>query len=155
MLPGSASASSRAAMLTPSPKTSPLSTMISPRLTPIRRGDAPLGRQRLVLLCDRLAQTRGAARRLDDALELAKRQIAGLLEEIAAVFTDQRLNDLGQNGAQIGDPVDLVAGQQPTIAGDQDCRQPAPNPRSRHIRHDDCAPIERRGEYMMPMIACL
>jgi hypothetical protein len=36
MPPGSASASSRAATLTPSPKTSPSSTMMSPRLIPTR-----------------------------------------------------------------------------------------------------------------------
>jgi hypothetical protein len=34
--PGSASASRRAAILTPSPKMSPSSTMTSPRLTPMR-----------------------------------------------------------------------------------------------------------------------
>ena len=89
---------------------------------------------------NRIAQRCGAAGRLDDTLELAKRQIAGLLEQIAAVFTDGRLDNLGQDGAQIRDPVGLVARQQPAIAGHQDGRQPAPDPRFRPFRHDDCAP---------------
>jgi hypothetical protein len=102
-----------------------------------------------------IASRSGAARCLDDAPELAKRQIAGLLEQVTAVFADQRPDDLGQNGMQLGDPVGLVARQQPAIAGHQNSRQPTPDPRSRHIRHDDCAPIARRGEYRAPMIFCL
>ena len=119
------------------------------------QGDAPLGRQGLVLLDDRIAQGRRAARCLDDALELAERQIAGLLEQVAAIFADQRLDDFGQHAAQLGDPVGLVAGQQPSVAGDQNGRQPPPDPCSRHIRHGDCAPIARRGNYMTSMILCL
>jgi hypothetical protein len=124
-------------------------------IDPDPQGDAPLGRQRLVCLNNRVAQRRGTARCLDDALEFAERQIAGLLEQVAVVSADQRLDDLGQNGAQLGDPVGLVAGQQPAIAGHQNGRQPTPDPRSRHIRHDNCAPTARGGDYRTPMIRCL
>ena len=61
MLPGSASASSRAAILTPSPKISPPSAITSPRLMPIRMAmRCSLGK---FWLCRTIASRRAAAER--------------------------------------------------------------------------------------------
>jgi hypothetical protein len=84
--------------------------------------DALLGHQRRVFLRHRVAQAGGASRRLDDTVEFDQCQIAYVLEDISAVFAGQRHDDLGQNRFQLGDPVNLVARQQPAVAGHEDCR---------------------------------
>ena len=130
MLPGSASASSRAAILTPSPKMSPPSAMMSPRLIPMRMAMRCSFAKPRFFSRHRLAQGGGAARRLDDAVELDQREIAGLLEDLSAEFGAQRLDDFGQNRPQPGEALGLVPGKQPAVAGDEDCRKPAPDARS-------------------------
>ncbi len=83
MPPGSARPSSRAAILTPSPKMSPSSTMMSPRWMPMRNsmrlsgwhGGVPLGHRRLDL--------GRAAQRVDDAGELDQQAVAGGLDDAA------------------------------------------------------------------------
>src|SRR5205807_6608855 len=53
-------------------------------IDPDSYGDALFIRQRLVRLCDRIAQRSGAARGLDAAVELGEHQLDGLLEDISA-----------------------------------------------------------------------
>ena len=75
----------------------------------------------------RIAQGGGATRRLDDAVELDQHQFAGVLEDVAAEFGDQRLDDFGQKRRQPGKAFRFVAGKQPAVAGDQNRRESAPD----------------------------
>ena len=92
--PGSASASRRAATLTPSPKMSSSSTMTSPRLMPMRnlmrRSSGSIG-----LAVDHPAlHLGGAAHRVDDAGEFRQHAVAGVLDDAAPVLLDLRIDQL-------------------------------------------------------------
>jgi hypothetical protein len=50
-------------------------------------------------------------------VEIDKHQFGGLLENISAELANPRLDDLGQNRPQPGETIDLVAGEQPVVAG--------------------------------------
>jgi len=84
--------SSRAAILTPSPRISSLSTTTSPRLNPNPEFDPPfldkggLARGSRPLHCDRTAY------RVDDAGELDEYAVAGGLKDTAAVFGNCRID---------------------------------------------------------------
>ena len=106
--------------------------------------DALFIRQRLVRLRDRIAQRGGAARGLDDVVEIDEHQFGGLLEDISAEFGDLRFDDLGQKGSQLGEVLLLVAGEQPAVAGHQDGRRSAPDAPSRCLHHNSRAPLSRR-----------
>ena len=77
---------SRAATLTPSPKMSPPSTMMSPTLMPMRKSMRPLVGH--VRRCARPSPLHldGAAHRIDDAGELDQHAVAGGLDDAAAVL---------------------------------------------------------------------
>jgi hypothetical protein len=93
--------------------------------------DPLLGRHNLVLVRGGIAQERGVAGGLDDAVELDERPFAGPIDHLSAEFGDPRLDDLGHKRSQPGEPVRLVAGKQGGVAGDQDRRKSASDARSR------------------------
>ncbi len=78
--------------------------------------------QRLVCLCDCIAQGGRTARRLDDIVEIRENYFGGLLEDVSAEFADLRFDDPGQERPQLGKVLFLVAGEQAGIAGHQNCR---------------------------------
>src|SRR3984957_6981298 len=100
ILPGSARASRRAAMLTPSPKMSPSSMMMSPILMPTRKLDAPFCRCRgvagdhLPLHLDRTAH------RVDDAGELDKKAVAGGFDNATPMLGDFAIDEFTTNRTQ-------------------------------------------------------
>jgi len=117
-----------------------------PEIDPDPHGDAPLVRQRLVSFRDRVTQRRGAARSVNDTMEIGEHQFGGLLENIPAEFGDLRLDDLSQNHPQPGEAVGLLARQQPAVAGYQDCRRSTLDALSRLFGHDRWPPIARCGK---------
>ena len=94
--PGSASPSSRAATLTPSPKMSASSEMMSPRLIPIRnsmRRSAGFGRCALHFALD----VDGATNRVDDAGELDQEAVAGGFDDAATVCVNLGVGNFAPN----------------------------------------------------------
>src|SRR6267378_4155471 len=87
-VPGWASASSRAAMLMPSPKMSSPSTMTSPRLTPIRSSRRRSGATGSLIARDAL-HLDGAAQRVDDAREIRQQTVAGRAHDPPAMRRNQ------------------------------------------------------------------
>ena len=91
MPPGSASASSRAATLTPSPKMSSPSAMTSPTLTPMRnlmrRSPVASG----FAVDHPTLHLGGTAHRIDDARKLHEQAAAGGFDDAAAVLLDLRV----------------------------------------------------------------
>ena len=81
MPPGSASCSSRAAMLTPSPCRSVPSTITSPRLTPMRTSMRWSSGRPCVPLRHAALDVDGAFDRVDDARELGEKPVAHQLED--------------------------------------------------------------------------
>jgi hypothetical protein len=90
--PGSASASSRAATLTPSPKMSSPSTITSPRLMPMRSliccASIASGSRSIIPRCT------SAAQRIDDAGEFCQQAVAGGLDDAAMMLGDLRVDQL-------------------------------------------------------------
>src|SRR6516164_3008082 len=126
--PGSASASSLAAMLTPSPKMSPSSMMMSPTLMPIRKFDAALCRCRGVAGDHLPLQLDRTAHRIDDAGELDKQAVAGRLDDATPMLGDLGVAEFAPNRTQCRERALFVLAHQPRIArhvGRQDRRQPA------------------------------
>jgi len=113
--------------------------------------DALLFRQFPVPLCHRVAQRRGATRRLDDAVELDKQSFTSCADDAAAVFEDFRAEDHGRKGPQPGEAVLLVAGKQPVQSNEQYCRKPAPRAPSRLLRHETRPLIARCGNSRLPL----
>ena len=85
MPPGSASACSRAAMLTPSPWLSSPSTMTSPRLIPILHLKPAVLGNGGVAFGQPALQRDGAFDRVDDAGEFGQHAVAHQLEDVAVV----------------------------------------------------------------------
>ena len=75
-------------MLTPSPKMSPSSMMMSPTIDADAEFDAPVGRHVGVALRHSALHLDGAAHRIDDAGELDQDAVAGGLDDAAAVLGD-------------------------------------------------------------------
>src|ERR1700674_750832 len=96
--PGSASASRRAATLTPSPKMSSPSAMMSPRLMPMRnlicRSSVASGSRSIIPRCT------SAAHRVDDARKFNQQAVAGGLDDAALVLLDLRIDQLPANRLQ-------------------------------------------------------
>ena len=127
MPPGSASASSRAAMLTPSPKMSSPSMTMSPRLMPTRYTMRSASRQGGLGLGDGPLDAHGAVKRVDDAGELDQQPVAERFDHAPAILRRQRLDDrlpvlpvagdraglVGFHVAGIADHVDGQDGSQP------------------------------------------
>jgi hypothetical protein len=98
--PGSARASSRAATLTPSPKMSCSSMIMSPRLMPMRnsmRRSPPMPPLRNA---DRALQFDRAAPPIDDTGEFDQHPVAGSLHDPAPVLGDLRLDQLPKTRLQ-------------------------------------------------------
>jgi len=91
-VPGSASASSRAAMLTPSPKMSAPSTITSPRLTPIRssrRRSGGMGSLMMRATCCASTAQLSASTTLQ---EIGQQAVACRTDNPPAVCRDQRVD---------------------------------------------------------------
>ena len=116
MPPGSARVSRRAAMLTPSPKMSSPSMMMSPRLMPTRNsmrvagGTTAFRCGHLPLHIDR------AAHRIDDAGELDQEPVAGGFDNAAAMFDDPGIDQFAPDRFQRRQRAFLVGAHQPRIA---------------------------------------
>src|SRR6516164_5555680 len=132
--PGSASASSRAAMLTPSPKMSPSSIMMSPTLMPMRNSMrcwryGGVAGDHLPLHLDRTAH------RVDDAGELGKEAVAGGFDDATPMLGDFGVAEFTANRTQCRERALFVLAHQPRIAGDihrQNGRQSSLDPRFAH-----------------------
>src|SRR4030095_9583538 len=94
--PGSAIPSRRAAMLTPSPKISLSSTMMSPTWMPMRNS--------IRLTCGIVAfcsshtalDLNGAAHRIYDTSELSEHAVARVLDDLATMFADLGISESTQ-----------------------------------------------------------
>ena len=117
MPPGSASASSRAAMLTPSPKMSSSSTMMSPTLMPMRNSmRRPPARRRCARPCRAASRWRTAPHRR--RCELDQHPVAGGLDDAAVVLRDRRIEEFTSVGVQPRQRAFLVDAHQPAVADD-------------------------------------
>src|SRR5205807_6974308 len=94
MPPGSATPSSRAAMLTPSPWMSPSSTMMSPRIDADAEFDAPVFRRGGIPRPHPALHGHGAGDRLDDARKFDQEPVAGRLDDAAPMLGDHRVDQL-------------------------------------------------------------
>ena len=92
--PGSASASSRAAILTPSPKMSPLLDDDVAEIDADAELDAPLRRHAGIALRHRALHLDRASHGIDDAGELDEQAVAGGLDDAAAVLGDLGVRQL-------------------------------------------------------------
>src|SRR6266852_803240 len=125
--PGSAIPSRRAAMLTPSPKISLSSTMMSPTWMPMRKFDPLDLRHRSILLSHTALDLNGAAHRVYDTAELSEHAIARVLDDLATMFADLGISEPTQTLPQPDVCPFLVQAGQATI--------------SSHIsRKDSCKP---------------
>src|SRR5258705_3518280 len=124
--PGSAIPSRRAAMLTPSPKISLPSTMMSPTWMPMRNSiRSTCGRS--ILLSHTALDLNGAAHRIYDTSELSEHAIARVLDDLATMFADLGISESNQTLPQPDVCPFLVQAGQATI--------------SSHIsRKDSCKP---------------
>ena len=116
MPPCGAWPSSRAAMLTPSPKMSSPSMTMSPRLMPMRNsngGSAARLRSR-----HRALDRDGALDRVDDAAELDQRAIAHHLDDAAVARRDGRVERLAPDLPQRGERAGLVGAHHAAVADD-------------------------------------
>src|SRR6516165_2321691 len=103
-------------------------TITSPRLTPIRKLDAPALRQSGIARQQDLLHCQCAANCIDDAAELDESPVAGILDDPAAMLADFRLDDLAPTGYEAPMGAFLVGGHQPRISddiGSENRRQPA------------------------------
>src|SRR5215469_9556821 len=112
--PGSARASNRAAMLTPSPSRLSPSTMTSPTWTPeLHRLVSGAAR----ILCSYRGLHRNRALDgIDRAGEIGGDAVPGGIENAAVVRRDQSVDD-GAAPLQPGERADFVARHQPAVAG--------------------------------------
>src|SRR5215469_15350196 len=130
--PGSASASRRAAMLTPSPKMSPSSMMMSLTLTPMRnsiRRHGGIAGGHFALQLD------GTAHGVNHTGEFNKEAVAGGFDDATAVLGDLGVAQLSEDRAQCRERALLIFAHQPRIASNinsEDRCQPALDPLSAH-----------------------
>ena len=133
--PGSQSCSSRAAILTPSPKRSPSSATTSPILTPMPEDNTPL-RGNFGLPCSSfLLDCHRAFDRIDDRAELNDSPIARQLDDMAMMLGKERINYLVTQSPDGSQGSGLVLFDQPRIAhdvGSQNSHQP---PFDRNLVH--------------------
>ncbi len=99
--------------------------------------------QRPVRLRDRIAQSGGTARRLDDVVEISEDYLGGLFEDVSAEFADLRFDDPGQKPPQLGKVLLLVAGEQAAVAGYQYSRKPARDTLCPFVEHGSRAPLTK------------
>src|SRR5215472_15099817 len=90
-VPGWASASSRAAMLTPSPKMLSPSTITSPRLTPMRSSRRRSGGSGS-LTARRALHRDGATEGVDDARKIGQYAVTGGADDPPLMRRDQRVD---------------------------------------------------------------
>src|SRR5262249_11620446 len=133
--PGSASASSLAAMLTPSPKISPSSIMMSPSLLPLRNSMRRPCRCRGVAGDHLLLHLDPTAHRVDNAGELGEQSVAGVFDHSATVLGDLRVDQFGEMSLQALVRALLIRAHQARITGNidrQDGRQSSLDPPLAH-----------------------
>jgi hypothetical protein len=106
--PGSAKDSSRAAMMTPSPKMSPSSTTMHAD-APF---DAPIGRKSRIQLGHARLHLDRAAQGIDDAGKLDQEPVPGGLDDAAMMLVDLGINQLGPNRLEARERVFLVGADQ-------------------------------------------
>ena len=139
MPPGSASASRRAAILTPSPKISPSSTMTSPRLIPMRNSMRSSGGPRRVARSACRAWISTAQRTAStDAGELDQQAVAGGLDDATVMGGDLRIDQSARNALSRAERAFLVGAHQPRIArhiGGEDGGETALDPIRRSSLH--------------------
>ena len=131
MPPGSAMLSSRAAMLTPSPKMSWGSTITSPILMPTRNAMRLSSTSPIVSSLMRALELHSSSDRFDRAWKLCQEPIAGVFHDAAAVFRDCGLDSVRQERCQFGMRRLFVVMHKSRIAshvGGQYRRQPALDP---------------------------
>ncbi len=116
------------------------------QIDPDAHGDPPLVGQAAVLFAHALPQRRGAAHCIDHAFELEQSDIASLLEDLSAVLSAQRRDDVAQNRPQLGEARDFVSRKQSAVTGDQDCRQTAPCSSTGFLGHHGGTPIPSCGD---------
>src|SRR6516164_3935467 len=122
--PGSASASSRAATFTPSPKMSYSSTITSPRLIPIRTSNAPVLRSFRIALGHSALDFGRASYCVHHARELGKEAVAGVFHNSAPVFRDLRVDQFLEVRLQVLVCSLLIHPHQPRVPGNisrEDC----------------------------------
>ncbi len=116
--PGSQIDSSRAAMLTPSPKMSLPSMMMSPILMPMRK-TMRLSSGTSVLSFDHAALNGdGAGHRVDHAGEFRQQPVAGGFDDAAAMGGDCAIDQVLADGLERAQGADFVGAHQPAIADD-------------------------------------
>ena len=116
--PGSAIPSSRAAMLTPSPKISSSSKMISPTWMPMRNSILKVSRHVDIPRRHRALYFDRAAGRIDGAGELDQHAVAGRLDDAAVMRGNTGIDQGLPEYLQLGQRALLVTAHQPAIAGD-------------------------------------
>ena len=115
--PGSAIPSSRAAMLTPSPKISLSSMMMSPTWMPMRNSiRISAARPHSALPCRAGLQRRSD--RIDDARELDQHAVAGRLDDAAAMRGDGGIDEVLPDRLEPGQRAFLVDAHETAVAGD-------------------------------------
>src|SRR5271166_6530266 len=144
--PGSARASSRAATLTPSPKMSPSSLMMSPRLIPTRNSMRRSGATPELRPANLALDLDGAAHRIDDAGELGQQAVTRGLDDASVVLGNLGIDEFAAMCLQPGKGALLVGTHEPAVAGDidgQDGRQPPLHPLAGQACHllSTCAKI--------------
>src|SRR5882724_4758503 len=130
MPPGSAIPSSRAAMLTPSPKISRASTITADIYAHTEDKAFVFfisGRE----VSNSILKTGGCSNRFDGARELGQKPIARVFDNTASVFRNGRLDSIRQEGSQTCVRSLFVVVHEPRIAGHVGGhyrRQPASDP---------------------------
>jgi hypothetical protein len=114
-------------MLTPSPKMSPSSMMMSPTLMPMRNSmRRPAGTAALRAIISRCTST-APPHRVDDTGELDEEAVAGGFDDAAAMLGDLGIAELAPDRLERRECPFLVLAHQPRIPGNvdgQDRRQP-------------------------------
>ena len=135
--------SSRAAMLTPSPKMSLSSTMMSPTLMPMRRLDFLVRRQIGIARRHPALDVDGATNRIDRAGEFHKGTVTGRFHDAAAMLRDLWVNVGLAQSFESSESALLIAAHQAAVADDvgrEDCGEPSFDPSLGHEdRLADCA----------------
>ena len=125
--PGSAMPSRRAAILTPSPKISLSSMMMSPTWMPMRNSIRLVLRHVGILLGHAALDLDGASHRIDGAGELDQHAVAGGLDDASAMLGDGGIEKRLSGGLQAGQRAFFVHTHQAAVSGDirrQNCRKP-------------------------------
>ena len=153
--PASASGSMRAAMLTPSPKTSPSRTSTSPRWRPMRTWMRRSAAAAALLLDQRRLDRDGAARCLQRAAELHEEPVAGSFDLVSAVLE----KDGPQPALMLGQQIErqrFVALRQRAVAdhvGEHDRRELALGAFRRHVTSFRTPPIALSATSLMVRMA--